>query len=64
MSHPVRCPAVQAEIERRSAILTGETAGKITVEFNLKDGEWTLGHMHVTFPKHRGKTLEPLTEGL
>jgi hypothetical protein len=42
---------VQLEIERRAALIETSTAGKLTVEFNLKDGKWSLGNVSITFPR-------------
>lgn len=57
---PIRDPDVQAEIERRALTLSGETAGKLTVEYNLKDGVWTLGNVSVLFARHRHLTTRGL----
>lgn len=54
MSHPIRDPQVQDEIERRAKALTGYSAGKMTVELNLKDGVWRVGNISVTWPRHHG----------
>lgn len=53
---PIREPAVQAEIERVATLIehSTATAGKLTVELNLKDGRWSLGNISVTFPRQHG----------
>jgi hypothetical protein len=51
VTHPIRDPAVQSEVERKAALVEAATAGKVTVEFNLKDGKWSLGNVSVTFPR-------------
>jgi len=48
-------PAVRAELDRKASLLERATAGKLVVEFNLKDGRWKLGNVSVTFPRrHSG----------
>jgi hypothetical protein len=51
VSHPIRDPEVQANVERMSAVLEPWRTGKLVVEFNLKDGRWTPGNVSVTFPR-------------
>jgi hypothetical protein len=51
--HPIRRAEVVAEVEEKAHLLTTCSAGKLIVEFNLKDGVWTLGNITVGFPKRR-----------
>ena len=53
MTTTLRDPHTLAELERASATLATSTAGKITAEFNLKDGLWSLGTVTVLIPHHR-----------
>jgi hypothetical protein len=59
MSHPIRQPDHQADVERKAALLEAcGTAGKLTVEYHFKDGKWIAGGITVTFPrKHGGEGL-------
>jgi len=56
MSHPIRDAKVQADVESKGRLLESFSAGKLTVEFHLKDGVWTLGGVSVTFPRKHGST--------
>lgn len=52
MAHPIREVRVHAEVEQKAAIVERvATAGKIVVEFDLKDGRWTLGRISYVFPR-------------
>ena len=51
LPHPIRDSAVHIEVERKATLVETATAGKLTVEFNLKDGKWTLGNVSITFPR-------------
>jgi len=53
MSHPIRSVELQDEIERKALLLQHCSAGKITVEFNLKDGVWKAGNISITWPRGR-----------
>ena len=51
MSHPIRSTEVQDEVERKAKLLETFSAGKLSVEFHLKDGIWKVGGVSVTFPR-------------
>jgi hypothetical protein len=56
VSHPIRNPDVQDDIERKALLIESHSsAGKIVVEFNFKDGKWTPGNVSITFPRKHGE---------
>lgn len=52
LAHPIREPGLHAEVERKASIVEKiATAGKLVVEFDLKDGQWVPGRVSYIFPR-------------
>lgn len=57
-NNPLRDPLVLTDLERRGAVLEqSSTAGKMTVDLNLKDGRWSVGNVAITFPRRHGEKV-------
>lgn len=46
---------MQDEVEKKARLLDSSSAGKINVEFHMKDGVWKVGNVSVTFPRKHGE---------
>lgn len=51
MTHPIRDPKVQEDVERASRILESYSWGEVSVKFRLKDGRWVASNVSITFPR-------------
>ena len=51
MSHPIRDPSVQADIERKAKSVEGSVSlARLFVEFVYSSGAWKVGNISVTWP--------------
>jgi hypothetical protein len=58
---PVHEADVIAEIRARGLLLAGATRGKVVIEFDWRDGCWSLGNIGLVFPRGRHLTQQKNT---